>query len=117
MKKDWIPEHAAFIDELEKEGYKLRYSGCMTADAHHVLFKRGGIFIYPALKEKPNGKLRMLFEVQPFTFIIKNAGGMGSDGKRDIMSIPIDSLDQRSPIYLGSKYEVEKAEKFLGGRQ
>jgi fructose-1,6-bisphosphatase I len=77
-----------------------------------VLIKRGGIFTYPALKKSPNGKLRLLFELQPMAFIIEQAGGMATDGKQDILSIKVEDLDQRCPIYIGSRFEVEKAREF-----
>jgi len=78
-----------------------------------VLIKRGGIFAYPALKKKnPQGKLRLLFELQPMAFIIEQAGGMATDGKQDLMSIKVEGLHQRCPIYIGSRFEVEKAREF-----
>ena len=82
-------------------------------DINQVLIKRGGIFTYPALKKSPNGKLRLLFELQPMAFIIEQAGGMATDGNQDILSIKAEELDQRRPIYIGSRFEVEKAKEFL----
>jgi fructose-1,6-bisphosphatase I len=82
-------------------------------DINQILIKRGGIFTYPALKKTPNGKLRLLFELQPMAFIIEQAGGMATDGKQDILSIKVEELNQRRPIYIGSRFEVEKAKEFL----
>lgn len=113
LRKEWTPEHQKYIEFLEKEGYKLRYSGGFVPDINQVLIKRGGIFTYPALKNSPEGKLRLLFELQPMAFIIEQAGGMATDGTRDILSIKVENLNQRSPIYIGSRYEVEKAKEFL----
>jgi fructose-1,6-bisphosphatase I len=113
LRKDWTPGHLKYIEFLEKEGYKLRYSGGFVPDINQVLIKRGGIFTYPALKKSPNGKLRLLFELQPMAFIIEQAGGMATDGKRDILSINVEELNQRCPIYIGSRFEVEKAKEFL----
>ena len=113
LRKDWTPEHLKYVEFLEKEGYKLRYSGGFVPDINQVLIKRGGVFTYPALKKSPKGKLRLLFELQPMSFIIENAGGMATNGKEDILSLKVEDLNQRCPIYIGSRFEVEKAREFL----
>lgn len=113
LRRDWTPEHLQYVEFLEKEGYKLRYSGGFVPDINQVLIKRGGIFTYPALKKSPKGKLRLLFELQPMAFIIEQAGGKATNGKEDILSIKVEELNQRCPIYIGSRFEVEKAEAFL----
>jgi fructose-1,6-bisphosphatase I len=113
LRKDWTPEHLNFVEYLESEGYKLRYSGGFVPDFNQILIKRGGLFTYPALKGSPKGKLRLIFELQPMAFIITQAGGMAVNGKEDILSIKPERLDQRSPIYIGSRFEVEKAKEFL----
>jgi fructose-1,6-bisphosphatase I len=113
LRSEWTPGHLKFVEYLEKEGYKLRYSGGFVPDFNQVLIKRGGIFTYPALKKSPKGKLRLLFELQPMAFIIEQAGGMATDGKQDILSIKVENLNQRCPIYIGSRFEVEKAKEFL----
>jgi len=113
LRKDCTTEHLKYLEFLEKEGYKLRYSGGFVPDINQVLIKRGGIFTYPALiRESPQGKLRLLYELQPMAFIIEQAGGMATDGKRDILAIKVENLNQRSPIYIGSRFEVEKAREF-----
>lgn len=113
LRRDWTPGHLEYIEHLEKEGYKLRYSGGFVPDINQVLIKKGGIFTYPALKKSPHGKLRLLFELQPMAFLIEQAGGMATDGKQDILAIKPEGLDHREPIYIGSRYEVEKAREFL----
>lgn len=113
LRKNWLPEHLKYVEFLEDAGYKLRYSGGFVPDINQILIKRGGIFMYPALKESAVGKLRLLFELKPMAFLIQQAGGMATDGKTDILKIRPKSLDQRSPIYIGSHYEVEKAREFL----
>ncbi|MEA1935764.1 MAG: class 1 fructose-bisphosphatase [Thermodesulfobacteriota bacterium] len=113
LRRDWTPEHLKFMEYLEEEGYKLRYSGGFVPDFNQILIKRGGLFTYPALKGSPKGKLRLIFELQPMAFIITQAGGMATNGEKDILSIKPESLDQRSPIYIGSRFEVEKAKEFL----
>ena len=113
LRADWTLQHTKYIEYLEKERYTLRYSGGLVPDVNQVLIKRGGIFTYPALKDSPQGKLRLLFELQPMAFIIEQAGGKATDGKRDILSINLEDLNQRCPIYIGSRFEVEKAREFL----
>jgi len=113
MHKDWTPEHLQYIEFLEEAGYKLRYSGGFVPDINQVLIKKGGVFTYPALKDSPKGKLRLLFELQPMAFIIEQAGGRATDGYRDILSVPVTELGQRSPVYIGSRFEVDKVKDFL----
>ena len=113
LRKDWTDNHLKFVDALEREGYKLRYSGGFVPDINQVIIKRGGLFTYPALKKSPQGKLRLLFELQPMAFIIEQAGGMATDGKNDILSIEVTTVNQRSPIYIGSATEVKMAGEYL----
>jgi fructose-1,6-bisphosphatase I len=113
LRKDWTPEHLKYVEALEAEGYKLRYSGGFVPDINQVLIKKGGVFTYPALKDVPRGKLRLIFELQPMAFIIEQAGGKATNGKEDILKIKPENLDHRSPIYIGSLYEVEKAKEYL----
>jgi len=113
LRKDCIESHLKYLEYLEAQGYKLRYSGGFVPDINQVLIKRGGVFTYPALKKSPRGKLRLLFELQPMAFIIEQAGGIATDGKEEILSLNVDNLDQRCPIYIGSRFEVEKAAEFL----
>lgn len=113
LRSEWTPGHMKFVEYLEKEGYKLRYSGGFVPDFNQVLIKRGGIFTYPGLKKSPKGKLRLLFELQPMAFIIEQAGGMATDGRQNILDIKVENLNQRCPVYIGSRFEVEKAKEFL----
>ena len=113
LRKDWTPEHLRFVADLEAAGYKLRYSGGFVPDINQVLIKNGGVFTYPALRKSPQGKLRLLFELLPMAFLIEQAGGEATDGKRRILDIPVEEIGQRSPIYIGSRYEVEMARKYL----
>ncbi|XP_067130654.1 fructose-1,6-bisphosphatase 1 isoform X2 [Centruroides vittatus] len=86
--------------------YGARYIGSMVADVHRTL-KYGGIFMYPATKESPKGKLRLLYECNPMAFIMENAGGLATNGKKPILDIVPENIHQRSPIFLGSKEDVE----------
>lgn len=113
LRRAWKPGHLKYVEYLEREGYKLRYSGGFVPDLNQILIKRGGIFTYPALQDAPNGKLRLIFELQPMAFIMEQAGGKATNGKEDILCIMPENLDHRSPIYIGSRFEVEKAKEFL----
>lgn len=93
--------------------YTLRYSGGMVPDINHILLKGKGIFAYPGYSDEPNGKLRLLYECGTMGFALVEAGGVASDGQTSLMEKPIESLDQRSPIFAGSRKEVEKALSFL----
>lgn len=113
LRGEWTPEHLRYIESLEETGYKLRYSGGFVPDINQVLIKKGGVFTYPALKDNPKGKLRLLFELQPMAFIIEQAGGRATDGHQDILAVPVTELGQRSPVYIGSRFEVDKVRDYL----
>ena len=113
LRKDCTEPHLRYLEYLEAEGYKLRYSGGFVPDINQILIKGGGIFTYPALKKSPRGKLRLLFELQPMAFIMEQAGGVATDGAEEILSLKVEDLEQRCPIYIGSRFEVEKAMEFL----
>jgi fructose-1,6-bisphosphatase I len=113
LRRDWNPAHLKFIDQLENDGYKLRYSGGFVPDINQILIKKGGVFTYPALKKAPHGKLRLLFELQPMAFIMEQAGGLATNGYQDILSIKVESINQLSPIYIGSATEVKMAKQML----
>ena len=113
LRCDWTDAHLKFIESLEQEGYKLRYSGGFVPDINQVIIKRGGVFTYPALKKSPKGKLRLLFELQPMAFIVEQAGGKATDGREDILALKVTNVNQRSPIYIGSAAEVTMAGQIL----
>ncbi|MGV8057688.1 MAG: class 1 fructose-bisphosphatase [Smithellaceae bacterium] len=113
LRRDWIPEHLQFIEKLEENGYKLRYSGGFVPDINQILIKKGGLFTYPALQKSPRGKLRLLFELQPMAYIMEQAGGRATNGREDILSLKVENLDQCSPVYIGSTTEVQMAQQFL----
>lgn len=104
-----------YVRYLEAKGSKLRYSGGFVPDINQVLMKGKGLFMYPALNGSPNGKLRLLFELNPMAFLVENAGGAATDGKRRILDIKPESLDQRSPIFIGCTEDVSKAMEFVNG--
>ena len=115
LRKKYLPGDAEFINYLEAKGSKLRYSGGFVPDINQVLMKGKGIFMYPALNGSPNGKLRLLFELNPMAYLIEQAGGAATNGKVPILDLKPESLDQRAPIYIGCTEDVEKAMEYLTG--
>ena len=107
-----------YIDMCQKKTptnggpYTQRYIGSMVADVHRNLIK-GGIFMYPATTDKSSGKLRLLYECNPFAFIIEVAGGKATNGKQRILDIRPTKLHQRTPFFIGSKNMMEELEKHL----
>ncbi|MBI4096881.1 MAG: class 1 fructose-bisphosphatase [Candidatus Levybacteria bacterium] len=101
----WDEKIKAYIDRLKNKGYKSRYIGTMVADLHRTLLK-GGIFLYPKDSKHPQGKLRLLYEVNPAAFLITQAGGMAVSHGKDPLTLIPSSLHQTAPIALGSKHEV-----------
>lgn len=92
--------------------YTQRYIGSMVADVHRNLIK-GGIFMYPGTVERPNGKLRLLYECNPFAFIVEVAGGKATNGRRRILEVEPGHLHERSPLFVGSKGMMEELETYL----
>lgn len=99
-------------DPETKRPYKARYIGCMAADVHRTLLQ-GGIFMYPDSSKYPNGKLRLMYECNPLSFIIEQAGGIATNGTKRIMEIEPKEIHECTPIYIGSKLNVEKLQKFF----
>ncbi|MBI2598227.1 MAG: fructose-1,6-bisphosphatase [Candidatus Diapherotrites archaeon] len=112
LKSKWTGPHTKFIEELEKKDYKLRFSGSLVADFNQVLHY-GGLFSYPATTDKPDGKLRLLFEANPLAFIAREAGGSSTNGQKPILEIVPKKISDTTPLYLGGKKEIELAERFL----
>mgnify|MGYP001563927380 CR=1 FL=1 len=95
--------------------YSARYVGSLVADFHRNLLY-GGVFLYPADKRNPNGKLRVLYEAAPLAFVAEQAGGLASDGTRRIMEIAPSSLHQRTPLIIGSPQDVRECIEFNLGK-
>ena len=113
IRRDYLPEHEKFVARLEEDGYKLRYSGGFVPDINQILLKGGGLFMYPATTAAKQGKLRLPFELNPMAYLIEMAGGAASDGYRPILDLECSDLDQRSPVYIGSRQEVELALQYF----
>jgi len=92
--------------------YTQRYIGSMVADVHRNLIK-GGIFMYPGTTDKTKGKLRLLYECNPFAFIMEVAGGRATDGKQSILDIQPTELHQRTPFFAGSNEMMEDLEQCI----
>lgn len=89
--------------------YTQRYIGSMVSDVHRNLIK-GGIFMYPGTKDKPRGKLRLLYECNPLAFITEVAGGKATNGVQRILDVQPASLHERSPLFIGSKGMMQELE-------
>jgi fructose-1,6-bisphosphatase I len=113
--RHWYPPVTRYVDEMlaGKTGplgknFNMRWIASMVADVHRILH-RGGIFMYPADKREPDkaGKLRLMYEANPMSMIVEQAGGMSTDGKQRMLDIQPTTLHQRVPVFLGSKNAVE----------
>jgi fructose-1,6-bisphosphatase I len=94
--------------------HSARYVGSLVADFHRNLLG-GGIFCYPANAKSPRGKLRLLYEANPMALIVEQAGGAACDGTQRILDVHPTELHQRTPLYIGSKSDVELATEMLAG--
>ncbi len=119
----WFDSTRRYVDYLKqadggKGPYSLRYIGSLVSDFHRNLIK-GGVFLYTRDKksgEKSEGKLRLLYEAAPLAIVVEQAGGRAiTDDGRRILDIEPTSLHQRVPLIIGSKKDVDLAEKFLNG--
>ncbi|HMO63030.1 MAG TPA: class 1 fructose-bisphosphatase [Ferruginibacter sp.] len=111
--RDYI--HECQAKEKSNGGpYTQRYIGSMVSDVHRNLLK-GGIFMYPGTTDKPGGKLRLLYECNPFAFIVEVAGGKATDGKRRILEIEPTHVHERTPFFVGSKLMMEELETYYKG--
>jgi fructose-1,6-bisphosphatase I len=116
----WSSGTQQYLDRLKKidkaagRPYSGRYSGCLVADVHRMLLG-GGIYLYPGEKEKPEGKLRLLYEANPLALVVEQAGGRASTGTARILGVQPGSLHQRVPLLIGSLKDVEEAEACIQG--
>ena len=99
-------------DKTNGGPYTQRYIGSMVADVHRNLIK-GGIFMYPGTLDKPKGKLRLLYECNPFAFILEKAGGAATDGRQRILDIQPTGVHQRTPFFIGSKLMMAELETYM----
>ena len=117
--RDWdkgMHQYANWLRDEHTPKLSYRYIGSMVADFHRNL-THGGVFCYPATPEKPKGKIRLLYEAAPLAFLAEQAGGYGSDGSRPLLNIVPTDIHQRTPVFIGNRYLVEKAEEFLSAHK
>ncbi len=93
------------IAKLQKT-YSLRYIGSLVADFHRNLLE-GGVFLYPKDSKNPNGKLRLMYEANPLSFIAERAGGIGTNGSNNILDIKPKTLHERIPLFIGNSNVIE----------
>jgi fructose-1,6-bisphosphatase I len=101
-----------YITDCQNNNYTQRYTGSMVSDVHRNLLK-GGIFMYPGTADKPGGKLRLMYECNPFAFIVEAAGGRATNGIERILDIQPARLHERSPLFIGSSDMISQLEAFL----
>ncbi len=106
---DWL---RGISEDEDRDPLSERYIGALVADFHRNLLK-GGVFLYPADSRYPEGKLRLIYEANPLAFIAEQAGGRASDGCQPVMDKKPQSLHQRTPLFIGNRELVEKAEEFI----
>ncbi len=99
-------------EDDNKSAYGLRYIGTAVADIHRILL-HGGLFLYPADTKNPEGKLRLLYELNPLGMLVEQAGGLATDGSQRILEIQPETIHQRRPVFMGSKDNVNEVLKFL----
>jgi len=107
--KRYIDECLAGKEGSRAKDFNMRWVASMVAEVHRIL-TRGGIFMYPKDTKDPKkaGKLRLMYEANPMSFIVEQAGGASSTGRQRILDIDPENLHQRVPVILGSKNEVER---------
>lgn len=113
----WSPGVQRFIDWLQGIGeapptLSARYIGSLVADFHRNLL-RGGIFCYPAENMRDEGKLRLLYEAAPLAFLIEQANGYASNGRQSILELVPEQLHQRTALFIGNRWLVERLEEFI----
>jgi len=114
--RHWEEPVQRYVNELMegedgplKKNFNMRWVAAMVADVHRIL-TRGGVFMYPRDSREPSkpGKLRLMYEANPMSFLVEQAGGVSTDGHQRILDIQPEGLHQRVAVFLGSKEEVER---------
>ena len=105
------PALQKYVDMCKKHQYTARYIGSLVADFHRNLLK-GGIYIYPATKAHPQGKLRLMYECNPLALLVEQAGGRATNGHGEsILALIPQHIHARTPLYIGSEEMVAEADK------
>jgi len=120
--EDFSPELRSFLRWLKKKDpdtgrrIRARYIGSFVSDFHRNLLT-GGLYMYPATADHPEGKLRLMYEANPMAFLVEQAGGRASNGHQRILDLTPHDLHQRTPLFIGGAQWVEAAEAYLQGRE
>jgi len=116
----WDPRQHELVRRFKKpppegtKGFSARYIGSLVADIHRTLLV-GGLFMYPAFRGKPEGKLRLMYEAAPVAFLMEQAGGRATNGTQDILDIRPRDIHQRTPLFAGTRELVDAAASHLEG--
>jgi len=109
---DFKKERVSQREAIDNKKPSARYMGALVADIHNIIHY-GGIFGYPGTTKSPNGKIRLLYEANPISLILEEAGGMSSNGFGRILDMPVSSVHLRTPVFLGSVEEVKALERYF----
>lgn len=109
---DWTEDFQAYVSDIEADRLKLRYGGAMVGDVNQVI-TYGGVFGYPMLEGRPEGKLRLQFEAHPIAAIVEAAGGASSDGTRSLLDVDPSGLHDRTPMFVGNAALIDALESAL----
>ena len=113
-----LPNYKNVIDWYIINGKRLRYSGGMASDFYHMLHKKDGVFLYPGIKDnKKTLTLRVLYECAPLAFLTEKAGGIATDGEAPILDIIVDEYAMKTPIFMGSKNDIERVGRIMKGEE
>ncbi len=108
-----FPEgYQRYLEWTKNNGYSQRYVGTMVADVHRVLMK-GGVFLYPPTDKAPQGKLRLMYEANPMSFLMEQAGGKAYSGTQRTLEIEPEKIHERTSVIMGSPSEVDRVLSFL----
>ena len=116
----WEPPVQRYVAEckngstdVRQRDFNMRWIASMVADIHRILM-RGGVFMYPRDTKDPSkqGRLRLMYEANPMSFVVEQAGGIGSTGRMRILDIEPEQIHQRVPVIIGSRNEVERLERY-----
>ena len=117
----WEPAVKRYIDEclagktgVRGKDFNMRWVASMVSDVYRIL-TRGGIFMYPRDDKNTAGRLRLMYEANPMSFIIEQAGGASTDGNGRLLDVKPEGLHQRVAVILGSKNEVERVTSYHKG--
>ena len=120
--RHWHAPVRRYVDELlagstgpRGRDFNMRWVASMVADVHRIM-TRGGIFMYPADAREPGkpGKLRLLYEANPMSMLVEQAGGAATNGQRRILDVEPAKLHERVAVFMGSKNEVERVTAYHG---